>query len=84
MAWKHRVNMKDQFEDDGVFETKRDEVVKRLRESPATKDGEQGEELTQLLEELADTSNADEFDTVWDVIYDLADDGHWLWIDTIG
>ncbi len=35
-----------------------------------------------VLEELADTSNADEFDSVWDVIYDLADSGQWLWIDT--
>ena len=82
MGWKHRVDMKSEFEDDGVFETKRDEVVKRLRESPASKDGINGEELTLLLEELADTSNADEFDSVWDVIYDLADSGQWLWIDT--
>ena len=82
-GWKHRVDVKSGFEDDGVFEHKRDEVVKRLRESPASKDGANGEELTFLLEQLEETATPDEFDSVWDEIYDLADGGQWLWIDTI-
>ena len=37
--------------------------------------------LDQLLEDLERTSNGDEFDKVWDDVYDLADEER-VWIAT--
>ena len=84
--WKHKVDVSDVFGPyaDLPFEQRRDAVVLKLRQSPATSDGLEGEEFILLLEDLADTPNEDEFDDVWDSIYNLADTGKWLWIETLG
>lgn len=81
-AWKHKIRIGDVLNnDDMTFEEKRSEFVKRFCASPAAKDGIHGEELMLLVEELADTTGNDEFNQVWDAIYDLADDGRWLWME---
>ena len=82
-AWKHKVSVADVFHDEDLpFEKRRDGVVLALRMSPATSDGLEGEELIVLLEDLAETTNTVEFDSVWDDIYNLADGGKWMWIET--
>lgn len=81
--WKHKVDVGKIFQDDELtFHEKRDKVVEVLRASSAIKDGEPGEELAELVEELSETEDIDEFDWVWGAIYDLADHRKWLWINT--
>lgn len=80
--WKHKVRTGDVFANDELsFEERRDELVRRLRMSPAAIDGINGEELVALLEEAAETKTTDDFDSVWDDIYDLCDGGQWLWLE---
>lgn len=84
-AWKHKVEIGDiLWEPFDTYEEYRDALVDRFRQNPAIlEDGDNGEELAGLLEELADTTSPEEFDYVWDSIYDLADDRKWLWIETV-
>ncbi len=83
-AWRHKVDVSATFKNEDLsFEKRRDGVVLRLRSSQAAIDGTNGEELIMLLEDLAETTDTVEFDSVWDDIYNLADSGKWLWIDTI-
>jgi len=85
-AWKHKISVRDIFKDDGgTFQQRRDQIVQRFqRAKTVLADGDNGEELAALIEELADSESSEEFNWVWDSIYDLADDGgrKWLWIET--
>jgi hypothetical protein len=58
-----------------TFEEKRDAIIGRIRES-----GWQSEDLDNALGELAEAEDAADFDEVWDLIYDLADEER-VWID---
>ena len=78
--WKHTVNLADVFHNDELtFERSRDRIVGILRGHRWAKDNHL---LVDLLEELADTTTVDEFNEVWDVIYDEADYDR-VWIRTI-
>ena len=79
--WNRIVRIGDLISSDVLsFEQKRNEVVRRLRKSSAIRDGDKGELLRELVDELAETTNGDEYDWVMDDVYDLADDGKWLWL----
>ena len=62
------------------FPARRDAIVARLRDTTwlATNPA-----VAELVDELAHTRDEDEFDAVWDEIYDHADADR-TWIDTWG
>lgn len=80
-VWDRKINMKGVLDRDAPFEEIRDEVVRRLRHSTWMGQAGEDSELDYAIQELADTTDADEFDYVWNEIYDLAD---WdrVWIET--
>ena len=70
--WGHRLNLGDVFHDDDLtFEAKRDEIVCRIK--AARWYDEDDTTLWSLVDELADTEHIDEFDVVWDHLYDWFD-----------
>lgn len=82
--WRYTVNLKSVFHNnDMTFEEKRDAIVRTLRKSSwlASKD-EAVDNLAMLVDELADTADPDDFDAVWNAIYDEAD-GDRVWIATV-
>jgi hypothetical protein len=78
--WDRRINLRDVWRNqDMTFEERRDAVVRRLRSSGWMATHEDGDILHQLVEELAEAQDADEFDAPWDAIYDEADyDRVWI------
>lgn len=62
------------------FETRRDEIISRIRITTAPKFPDNSW-LDGILEELADCDNLGDFDLSWDRMYDWADANH-VWIDT--
>lgn len=78
--WAHRINLADVFRNDELsFEQRRDALVRRIRKSPWAKDNYS---LGEMLDELADGTTVEDFDYVWDAIYDEADRDR-VWIATV-
>lgn len=79
-TWKWRIDVSDVFGNDTLdFEQRRDVIAARLAAHPWVKQAGPESDLAAFVEELADRENADEFDFVWDAIYDIADlDGVWI------
>lgn len=77
-VWDRKINLGDVFHNDSLtFEQIRDVAVQRIRRSGWLTDDDYT--LTGLVDELAETADADEFDCVWDEIYDHADiDRVWI------
>jgi hypothetical protein len=78
--WDRKIQLRDIFHNDELtFEQRRDAIVRRIESSgwPG-----RSETLAMLLEELADVVDAEEFDGVWDAIYDEADVDR-VWISTV-
>lgn len=79
-VWDRRINLADIFRnEDMTFEQRRDAIVKRIRNSGWIT--EDSYTLADLVEELGDAESADEFDAVWDEIYNQADADR-VWIAT--
>ncbi len=79
-TWTLTINVADVFHnDDLTFEQIRDTVVQRIRASGWI--GEDDHTLGDLVDELGDAADTDEFDAVWDVLYDHADADR-VWIAT--
>jgi hypothetical protein len=75
-SWKRTVNLKGVWRNEAMtFEERRDAIIGRIRES-----GWQSEDLDNAIDELAEAEDADDFNEVWDLIYDLADEER-VWID---
>lgn len=72
--WRYRVDLKDVWRDnDRSFEGRRDEIVRRLKESGWYKAREEGSWLHTLVEELSEAYDTPYFDHVFNGIYDEAD-----------
>lgn len=80
-VWARRIDVSSAFDTDRPFTEWRDGVVQLLRTSRWVKNAEEYSDLIEAVEELADTADLDEFNQVWDAIYDLAD-YHRVWIVT--
>ncbi len=81
IRWQHTVKIGDVLNSDELtFEQRRDAIVARLQESSAMKDGRKGEVLTDLVADLADADDEDEYDWFMEDIYDLADTDKFLWV----
>lgn len=80
--WSKRINLADVFHnEDLTFIQRRDAIVARIRRSGWLAQYDEYDELTQVVEELSEAENTDEFDGPWDVIYDYADIDR-VWIST--
>jgi hypothetical protein len=83
-VWDRTIRLGDVFHNEAMsFEERRDAIVRRLRDSRWLRDHDEGDELHQFIEELADTADKTEFNGPWDEIYDIADVER-VWIDTMG
>ena len=79
--WLYKIDLKDVWHNDELsFEEKRNEIVKRLRDSSWFKDS-YSFELEDLIDWLELTGNVQEFDHQFRYIYDLADEDR-TWIET--
>lgn len=79
-VWEYTINLADVFHnDDMTFEQRRDAIVSRIRNSGWPSTGSYT--LRQLVDELAEAQDTDEFDGPWDLIYDEADADR-VWIQT--
>lgn len=82
-GWAQRIYLGDVFHnEDLTFVQRRDAVMRRLRASRWVRDSGDDTALTMLLDDLAEAADAEEFDEVWDEIYDIADYDR-VWIDTV-
>jgi hypothetical protein len=80
--WDHKLNLADVFHNEEMtFEERRDAIARRVRTSAWLRNRDNSDPLPYLIDELADTADAGEFDEVWDVIYDYADADR-VWIAT--
>jgi hypothetical protein len=76
--WDRVIRLPHFHDETMTFEQRRDATVEIIRQSGWRSDGR----LEELLEELAGAIDAEDFDSAWDEIYDLADEDR-VWIDTI-
>lgn len=79
--WKYTVHgVKDAINDDDLgFEETRDRVVSALRASAWFRSADEYHDLPDLVEDLAETVEVEEFDAVLGAIYDGADyDRAWI------
>lgn len=79
-SWTYSINLRDVFyNDDYVFEDKRDAIVNRLRASRWYRDAGEGSVLHCIVRDLADSYDTRSFDAVWNDLYDEADaDRCWI------
>lgn len=77
--WVCKIDVSDVFcNEDMTYEERRDAIVQRFQNHPQLK---LDEELMDLVGELAHQEDPDEFNFVWDEIYDWADT-NLTWIGT--
>ena len=77
--WRHKIDLRHVFREERLtFEQRRDAIVRRLRTSAWAVGNP---EVLELADELADTADGDQFDQVWDAVYDQADEDR-VWIAT--
>jgi hypothetical protein len=76
--WQEQIDLHEPLNNDALpFPERRDTIVAHIRASRwfARDDGD----LAILIEDLADAADEDDFDEVWNGIYDLADSSRvWL------
>ena len=73
-VWDRTINLAGVFHDDALsFIDWRDSVVAILRTSSWVQDADQSGDLAQAVDGLARVEHLEEFNTWWDMLYDLAD-----------
>lgn len=75
--WLLTIDLKDVFHNEDLpFEQKRDEIVRRIRAT-----GWHGDHpwLEEIVDNLAESEDENDFDSWWDELYDVADiDRVWI------
>lgn len=81
--WKHRLNLSDVFHNDDLeFEEIRDQTVARLKASSFYREVvSERFGFEDLADELGDTETVGQFDFIWNIVYDYADN-YDCWIST--
>ena len=80
--WDRKIQLGDVFHNEGMtFEQRRDAIATRLRGSKWYEGSDEYAEIRTLVDDLTDALDADQFDAVWDAIYDEADYDR-VWIGT--
>jgi hypothetical protein len=81
-VWDRKISLAGIFHNpDLTFEQRRGAIVEVLRASTWLKEYDEGDDLPQFVDELAGTEDVDQFDAVFDAIYDVADADR-VWIGT--
>lgn len=81
--WEYRIRLGDVWKNDELtFEQQRNAIVKRFKGSRWYRTTGDGSDLHDLVEELADAEDVDDYDEAWKYIYDLADQDR-AWIETV-
>jgi hypothetical protein len=85
-VWLHEINVSAFFEahledEDFDFVASRDGIVATFRAAMKT-NAALDEMFAELIDELADSSDTDDFDVVWQEVYNVADFER-VWIKTI-
>lgn len=77
------IELGDIFENEDLsFPERRDSIVTRIREDQFVLNHDDKDELLGLVDELQEAVDSEDFDQVWDEIYDWAD-VNLVWIDTV-
>ena len=82
-VWNLTIDVSPWFHNEEMaFEEIRDAIVRKLRRTPWP---ERSEDLSELLEYLAEAVDVEEFDSIWSDIYDIADTDpeYRVWIKTL-
>lgn len=73
--WKHKLNLADVFHnEDLAFEEIRDIVVSRIKASSFYREAKESMDFEGIVDELGEAETVDQFDFIWDAVYDYADD----------
>ena len=77
-SWVERIDLADVFHDEDLtFEQKRDAIVARIKASEWYRWS--GFELHLMISSLSSTTTPEDFDVVWDAVYEKADvDRVWI------
>ena len=84
-TWRHTLKIDDIFGDDGIpFFERRDTIVARIRAAgwyqKAAADEDDGYEISDIVEDLAASACARDFDAAWSNFYDWADSTR-IWVE---
>ncbi len=79
--WLHKLELGDVFHDEDVelIPGRRDEIVKRIRESTFWDPDD--DDLVLTIEELEEVDSVEYFDRVWNYFYDWCDFNR-VWVET--
>lgn len=85
--WKAKLKLGDVFHSETMpFADRRDAIVARIRSAGwykrAAADEDDGYEIQDIVDELAEAETADAFDDVWSEFYDYADRER-IWVETV-
>jgi hypothetical protein len=81
--WTYTIMLGDVWRDENLtFEKRRDVITDRLRSSTWVTHAGPDSDLAVLVEDLAETPDVEEFDALWNELYDYADTDR-AWIDTV-
>lgn len=80
--WRERIELGNVFHDDSMeFNQRRDTIIDRIRKSRWFTSSSDESFLTNIVDELANTQSEQEFNYVWNDVYDQADLDR-VWIET--
>jgi hypothetical protein len=72
-VWAHTINLRGLMVDETkTFDERRDALVDILNASTWVKNQDEFSELAGLIEKMGDAETAEQFDHIWDLIYDEA------------
>lgn len=81
--WEYKIRLGDVWKNDELtFEQQRDAIVVRFRRSRWYLMSGAHSDLHELIDELAEAEDAEDFDEAWVQIYNLADEDR-AWIETV-
>jgi len=80
--WAYTVDVSAVFHNDDLdFVARRDRIAEILRRSKWFTDEDESSELHEIVDNIADSEDVDEFDNWWECLYDCADYAR-AWIKT--
>lgn len=83
IKWNHSIDISDVFHSEALsYPERRDAIVARFRVAQWFKSAvTAGEDIGYMLDDLASSETASDFDVVWSEIYDWCDENR-VWVNT--